>query len=188
MVTLYIHGPIGSPWNCEHTTIAWDLKAWDPHALHPVHPRFWIRLNLTVGYLLSSSSSPLSYSLSSGVRHSGIVNWQYISISTYSFIIIVVVISSSSQRHRRRSHRKYDVIGFVIVIMKSMIVTKHYSCMQFWDMWGQSCPRVTFLGPDPTRPSETLTRPDPTHDCRQKVWPDSTRGPTLPPHVHSLIE
>ena len=25
----------------------------------------------------------------------------------------------------------------------------------------QSCPRVTFLGPDPTRPVETLTRPDP---------------------------
>ena len=52
----------------------------------------------------------------------------------------------------------------------------------------QSCPRVTFLGPDPTRPGETLTRPDPTRDCRQKVWPDPTRGPTLPPYVHSLIE
>ena len=30
-----------------------------------------------------------------------------------------------------------------------------------------------------TRPGETLTRPDPTRDCRQKVWPDPTRGPTL---------
>ena len=28
----------------------------------------------------------------------------------------------------------------------------------------QSCPRVTFLEPDPTRPGETLTRPDPTRD------------------------
>ena len=35
-------------------------------------------------------------------------------------------------------------------------------------LW-QSCPRITFLGPDPTRPAETLTRPDPTRDCRQKV-------------------
>ena len=33
----------------------------------------------------------------------------------------------------------------------------------------QSCPRVTFLGPDPTRPGETLTRPDPTRESRQKV-------------------
>ena len=42
-------------------------------------------------------------------------------------------------------------------------------------MPSQSCPRVTFLGPDPTWPGKTWTRPDPTRDCRQKVWPDPTR-------------
>ena len=50
----------------------------------------------------------------------------------------------------------------------------------------QSCPRVTFLGPDPTRPGETLTRPDPTRDCRQKVWPDPTR-PAARPSTHMCI-
>ena len=45
-------------------------------------------------------------------------------------------------------------------------------------MVNQSCPRVTFLGPDPTRPAETLTRPDPTRDCRQKS--DPTRPDPLP--------
>ena len=44
----------------------------------------------------------------------------------------------------------------------------------------QSCPRVTFLGPDPTRRDPAKSWPDPTHDCRQKVWPDPTRGPTHP--------
>ena len=33
-----------------------------------------------------------------------------------------------------------------------------------FDMLDQSCPRVTFLGPDPTRPGETLTRPHPTRN------------------------
>ena len=51
----------------------------------------------------------------------------------------------------------------------------------------QSCPRVTFLGPDPTRPAETLIRPDPTRDCRQKVWPDPTRPAARPfPNMYSL--
>ena len=51
----------------------------------------------------------------------------------------------------------------------------------------QSCPRVTFLGPDPTRPVETLTRPDPTRDCRQKVWPNPTRPAARPfPNKYSL--
>ena len=31
----------------------------------------------------------------------------------------------------------------------------------------QSCPRVTFLGPDPAK-----RWPDPTRDYQQKVWPD----------------
>ena len=49
----------------------------------------------------------------------------------------------------------------------------------------QSCPRVTFLGPDPTRPAETLTRPDPTRRLPTKslTRPDPTRGPTLPQYV-----
>ena len=52
----------------------------------------------------------------------------------------------------------------------------------------QSCPRVTFLGPDPTRPGEMLTRPDPRLPTKSLTRPDPTRGPTLPPYVHSLIE
>ena len=39
----------------------------------------------------------------------------------------------------------------------------------------QSCPRIPFLGPD-------STRLNPTRDFWQKVWPDPTRGPTLPPY------
>ena len=39
----------------------------------------------------------------------------------------------------------------------------------------QSCPRVTFLGPDPAK-----RWPDPTRDCRQKVWPDFTRPVARP--------
>ena len=39
----------------------------------------------------------------------------------------------------------------------------------------QSCPRVTFLGPDPTRPGETLTRPDPTRPAMADKKSDPTR-------------
>ena len=46
----------------------------------------------------------------------------------------------------------------------------------------QSCPRVTFLGPDPTRGNV-----DPTRDCRQKVWPDPTPPPTRPPPPPSAL-
>ena len=51
----------------------------------------------------------------------------------------------------------------------------------------QSCPRVTFLGPDPTRPGETLTRPDPQLLTKSLTRPDPTRGPTLPQYVQYLI-
>ena len=51
----------------------------------------------------------------------------------------------------------------------------------------QSCPRVPFLGPDPTRRNLDPTRPDPTRDCWQKVWPDPTRSAVRPfPHICSL--
>ena len=45
----------------------------------------------------------------------------------------------------------------------------------------QSCPRVTFLGPDPTRPAETLTRPDPRLPTKSLTRPDPR--PTLPQYV-----
>ena len=47
----------------------------------------------------------------------------------------------------------------------------------------QSCPRGHFswTRPDPTRPAIADKKSDPTR-------PDSTRGPSLPPYVHSLIE
>ena len=41
---------------------------------------------------------------------------------------------------------------------------------------------------DPTRPGEKLTRPDPRLPTKSLTRPDPTRGPTLPPYVHSLIE
>ena len=49
----------------------------------------------------------------------------------------------------------------------------------------QSCPRVTFLGPDPTRWNVDPTRPDPR--LLTKFWPDLTRPATrLFPHMYSL--
>ena len=45
----------------------------------------------------------------------------------------------------------------------------HFHCYDLWGM-DQSCPRVPFLGPDPTRRNI-----DPTRDYQQKVWPDPTR-------------
>ena len=47
----------------------------------------------------------------------------------------------------------------------------------------QSCPRVIFLGPDPTRPGETSTRPDPRLLTKILTRPDPTRGPTLTLYV-----
>ena len=55
------------------------------------------------------------------------------------------------------------------------------------------CPRSTkvvhgslFL--DPTRPGETLTWPAIANKKSGPTRPDPTRGPSLPPYVHSLIE
>ena len=46
----------------------------------------------------------------------------------------------------------------------------------------QSCPQVTFLGPDPAK-----RWPDPTRDCRQKDWPDPARpDPTHPLLFHEF--
>ena len=57
--------------------------------------------------------------------------------------------------------------------------TNHYTLWRE-DSLHQSCSRVTFLGPDPTRPDPPKRWPDPTRDCRQKVWPDPTRSDPLP--------
>ena len=56
-----------------------------------------------------------------------------------------------------------------------------------WSMHdaAQSCPRVTFLGPDPTRRNLDPTRPDPRLQTKSLTRPDPTRGPTLPPYVWS---
>ena len=50
----------------------------------------------------------------------------------------------------------------------------------------QSCPLVTFLGSDPTRPDPAKHWPDSTRDCRKKVWPGPTR-PTARPFSHMCI-
>ena len=42
--------------------------------------------------------------------------------------------------------------------------------------------------PDPTRRNVDPTRPDPRLPTKSLTRPDPTRGPTLPPNVHSLIE
>ena len=48
----------------------------------------------------------------------------------------------------------------------------------------KSCPRVTFLGPDPITPKPW---PDPSRNTRQKVWPDPTRHAARPfPNMYSL--
>ena len=51
----------------------------------------------------------------------------------------------------------------------------------------QSCPRVTFLGPDPTRRNVDPTRPDPRLPTKSLTRPDLRLDPS-PPYVHSLIE
>ena len=48
-----------------------------------------------------------------------------------------------------------------------------------WTDWLQSCPRATFLGPDPNRPGKQW--PDPTRDC----WPDPRQDPS-PIWLYSL--
>ena len=50
-------------------------------------------------------------------------------------------------------------------------------------MSNQSYPRFTYLGPDPTRRDV-----DPTRPAIADNKSDPTRGLTLPPCVHSLIE
>ena len=80
-------------------------------------------------------------------------------------------------------------------VWHSILSMFQFSCQYILQLWTflslyihQSCPRVTFLGPDPTKRwpvssgwvQEKPTRTDPTRDCWQKVWPDPTRGPTLP--------
>ena len=52
----------------------------------------------------------------------------------------------------------------------------------------QSCPRVTFLGPDPTQRNVDPTRPDPTRDYRQKFWPDPTHPPNVPCFMSSTFK
>ena len=48
----------------------------------------------------------------------------------------------------------------------------------------QSCPRVTFLGPDPIRPAGTLTRPDPRLPTKSLTRPDPRPDPF--PNMYSL--
>ena len=56
-----------------------------------------------------------------------------------------------------------------------MMVTKSISEL--------STDHFSWTRPDPLK---RFTRFDPTRDCRQKVWPDPTRGPTLPQYMYSL--
>ena len=51
----------------------------------------------------------------------------------------------------------------------------------------QSCPRVTFLGPDPTQPGKTLTRPDPQLPTKRLTRPDPRPDPSPICIVFNLI-
>ena len=51
----------------------------------------------------------------------------------------------------------------------------------------QSCPRVTFLGPDPTRPDPTRRNVDPTRPAIADKMSDPTRPAARPfPHIYIL--
>ena len=55
-----------------------------------------------------------------------------------------------------------------------------------WSNLTQSCPRVTFLGPDPTRRNVDPTRPDPRLPTKSLTRPDPRPDPS--PYVKFLME
>ena len=65
------------------------------------------------------------------------------------------------------------------VIFSLAIVNLKFEIENWLLHLSQSCPRVTFLRPDPTRPGETLTRPDPRMPIKSLTRP----GPPPPPYV-----
>ena len=65
-------------------------------------------------------------------------------------------------------------------------ISKTYSLIPFIRL-AQSCPRVTFLGPDPTRRNVDPTRPDPRSLTKSLTRPDPRPDPTPICKVFNLI-